>query len=252
LRINKASDDAAGLSIAENLRSESTLATVAIRNANDAISVIAIADQAIGQVSSILNRLSELAQQSASGVYDTTQRSALQNEFTALTSEIERIAVTTQFNGIDLLSNGQNITFQVGFDGSSLSQLSYNGVNATLQAMGLAAAGSSAASFSISGTTIEAAQSASRLALGAISDAIQSVNRNRGTLGALESRLNTSINNLQVARENFKAAESQIRDLDVASEAAELTRVNILQQAGAAVLAQANQQPSIALQLLGR
>jgi flagellin len=252
LRINKASDDAAGLSIAENLRSESTLATVAIRNANDAISVISIADQAIGQVSSILNRLSELAQQSASGVYDTTQRSALQNEFTALTSEIERIAVTTQFNGIDLLSNGQNITFQVGFDGSSLSQLSYAGVNATLQAMGLAAAGSSAASFSISGTTIEAAQSASRLALGAISDAIQSVNRNRGTLGALESRLNTSINNLQVARENFKAAESQIRDLDVASEAAELTRVNILQQAGAAVLAQANQQPSIALQLLGR
>ena len=252
LRINKASDDAAGLSIAENLRSESTLATVAIRNANDAISVISIADQAIGQVSSILNRLSELAQQSASGVYDTTQRSALQNEFTALTSEIERIAVTTQFNGIDLLSNGQNITFQVGFDGSSLSQLSYAGVNATLQAMCLAAAGSSAASFSISGTTIEAAQSASRLALGAISDAIQSVNRNRGTLGALESRLNTSINNLQVARENFKAAESQIRDLDVASEAAELTRVNILQQAGAAVLAQANQQPSIALQLLGR
>ena len=185
-------------------------------------------------------------------MYDTTQRSALQNEFTALTSEIERIAVTTQFNGIDLLSNGQNITFQVGFDGSSLSQLSYAGVNATLQAMGLAAAGNSAASFSISGTTIEAAQSASRLALGAISDAIQSVNRNRGTLGALESRLNTSINNLQVARENFKAAESQIRDLDVASEAAELTRVNILQQAGAAVLAQANQQPSIALQLLGR
>lgn len=252
LRINRASDDAAGLSIAENLRSESTLATVAIRNANDAISVISIADQAIGQVSSILNRLSELAQQSASGVYDTTQRSALQNEFTALTSEIERIAVTTQFNGIDLLSNGQNITFQVGFDGSSLSQLSYAGVNATLQAMGLAAAGSSAASFSISGTTIEAAQSASRLALGAITDAIQSVNRNRGTLGALESRLNTSINNLQVARENFKAAESQIRDLDVASEAAELTRVNILQQAGAAVLAQANQQPQIALQLLGR
>lgn len=252
LRINRAADDAAGLSIAENLKSDSTLATVAIRNANDAISVISIADQAIGQVSSILNRLSELAQQSASGVYDTTQRSALQNEFTALTSEIERIAVTTKFNGIDLLSNGQNITFQVGFDGSSLSQLSYNGVNATLQAMGLATAGSSASTFSISGATIADAQSASRLALGAISDAIQSVNRNRGTLGALESRLNTSINNLQVARENFKAAESQIRDLDVASEAAELTRVNILQQAGAAVLAQANQQPTIALQLLGR
>jgi len=125
MRINKASDDAAGLAIAENLRADSTIASVAIRNANDAISVIAIADQAIGQVGNVLNRLSELAQQSANGVYDVTQRSALQNEFTALTSEIERIAVTTQFNGLDLLSNGQNLVFQVGFDGSSLSQLAY-------------------------------------------------------------------------------------------------------------------------------
>jgi flagellin len=252
MRINKASDDAAGLAIAENLRADSTLATVAIRNANDAISVIAIADQAIGQISNILNRLSELAQQSANGVYDVTQRSALQNEFTALTSEIERIAVTTAFNGIDLLSNGQTLAFQVGFDGSSLSQLTYQGINATLQAIGLADVGSSASTYSISASTEIDAQSASRNALEAISRALASVNRNRGNLGALESRLSTSINNLQVARENFKAAESQIRDLDVAQEAAELTRLNILQQAGAAILAQANQQPSIAIQLLGR
>jgi flagellin len=252
MRINKASDDAAGLAIAENLRADSTLATVAIRNANDAISVIAIADQAIGQISNILNRLAELAQQSANGVYDVTQRSALQNEFTALTSEIERIAVTTTFNGIDLLSNGQSLAFQVGFDGSSLSQLTYNGINATLQAIGLAEVGSSASTYSISATTELDAQSASRQALEAIKEALASVNRNRGNLGALESRLTTSINNLQVARENFKAAESQIRDLDVAQEAAELTRLNILQQAGAAILAQANQQPAIAIQLLGR
>lgn len=252
MRINKASDDAAGLAIAENLRADSTLATVAIRNANDAISVIAIADQAIGQISNILNRLAELSQQSANGVYDVTQRSALQNEFTALTSEIERIAVTTSFNGIDLLSNGQMLAFQVGFDGSSLSQLTYNGINATLQAIGLADVGSSASTYSISASTEMDAQSAARNALEAISRALASVNRNRGNLGALESRLSTSINNLQVARENFKAAESQIRDLDVAQEAAELTRLNILQQAGAAVLAQANQQPAIAIQLLGR
>jgi flagellin len=252
LRINKASDDAAGLAIADNLKSDSTLASVAIRNANDGISVIAIADQALGQIGNILNRLGELAQQSANGVYDVTQRVALQDEFTALTSEIERIAVTTAFNGIDILSNGQNLVFQVGFDGSSLSQLGYEGIQATLQAIGLADAGSSASIYSISaGTEIEA-QSASRLAIEAIKVALASVGRNRGTLGALESRLMTSINNLQVARENFKAAESQIRDLDVAAEAAELTRLNILQQAGAAVLAQANQQPAIALQLLGR
>jgi flagellin len=252
MRINRASDDAAGLAIAENLRADSTLATVAIRNANDAISVIAIADQAIGQISNILNRLSELSQQSANGVYDVTQRSALQNEFTALTSEIERIAITTAFNGIDLLSNGQTLAFQVGFDGSSLSQLTYEGINATLQAIGLADVGSSASTYSISASTELDAQSAARNALEAISRALASVNRNRGNLGALESRLSTSINNLQVARENFKAAESQIRDLDVAQEAAELTRLNILQQAGAAVLAQANQQPAIAIQLLGR
>jgi flagellin len=252
LRINKSSDDAAGLAIAEGLKADSTLATVAIRNANDGISVIAIAEQAIGQIGNILNRLAELAQQSANGVYDSTQRSALQNEFTALTSEIERIAITTTFNGIDLLSNGQNLVFQVGFDGSSLSQLGYNGINVTLQAIGLAASGSSASTYSISANNDVEAQSAARLALQAINSALASIGRNRGNLGALESRLSASISNLQVARENFKAAESQIRDLDVASEASELTRLNILQQAGAAVLAQANQQPAIALQLLGR
>jgi flagellin len=252
LRINKTSDDAAGLAIAENLKSDATLASVAIRNANDGISVIAIADQSLGQISNILNRLSELAQQSANGVYDVTQRLAMQDEFSALTSEIERIAVTTAFNGIDLLSNGQNLNFQVGLDGSALSMLGYQGIQGTLQAIGLADVGSSASTYSISANTEVEAQSASRLALEAIKVALTSVGRSRGNLGALESRLSASINNLQVARENFKAAESQIRDLDVAAEAAEMTRLNILQQSGAAVLAQANQQPAIALQLLGR
>lgn len=250
LRINRASDDAAGLAIAESLKAESAIATVAIRNANDGVSVVAIADQAIGQIGSILNRLAELAEQSANGVFDNVQRSAIQTEFSALTSEIERIAVTTKFNGLGLLSGGGALVFQVGFDGSSLSRLSYDNIDTTLQAIGLAASGQSASTYSVSGDTVAAAQSAARLALDAIHTAVTSINANRGRLGALESRLQTSIRNLQVARENFTAAESQIRDVDVATEAAELTRLSILQQAGAAILAQANQQPTLALQLL--
>jgi flagellin len=252
LRINRARDDAAGLAIAENLKADSAVATVAIRNANDGISVISIADQAIGQIANTLTRLGELAEQSANGVFANTQRSALQNEFTALTSEIERIALTTKFNGLNLLSGGQSVVFQVGFDGTSLSQVSYGTVEATLAALGLAQANTSAPRISIIAETDIAAQSAARFALDAINEAIASVNRNRGNLGAAESRLEVTIGNLQVARENFKAAESRIRDVDVALESAELTRLNILQQAGAAILAQANQQPQLALQLIGR
>ena len=204
MRINKASDDAAGLAIADSLKADQKIASVAIRNANDGISSIAIADGALSQVSDVLTRLAELAEQSANGVYSTDQRSALQNEFSALGSEIQRIALTTEFNGVKLLSGGAGITLQVGFDSNADSQI-----------------------------------------------AIRNVTGTRGNLGAVESRLTVTINNLEVAKENFASAESQIRDVDVASEAAELTRLNILQQAGASVLAQANQQPGIALSLLG-
>jgi flagellin len=251
LRINKAKDDAAGLAIAESLKADARIATVSMRNASDGVSVIAITDGAISQITDVLSRLAELAEQSANGVYSNVQRSALQLEFTALTSEITRIAETTEFNGLKLLSGGRTVSFQVGFDGSSLSQITYSGINATLDSIGLADLGSVVHKFSILGATLEASQSASRNALDAIRAAIGSVTRNRGTLGAAESRLDTSIRNLQLARENFTAAESAIRDADIASESAELTRLNILQQAGAAILAQANQQPSLALQLLG-
>jgi flagellin len=251
LRINRARDDAAGLAIAESLRADARIATVGIRNASDGVSIISIADQAIGQIGNVLTRLAELAEQSANGVYGNVQRSALQNEFDALTQEMERIALTTEFNGLKLLSGNSEVVFQVGFDGSSLSQVTFSGVEATLQALGLANAGSSTILYSISGSTALESQSASRLALDAINNAITSVTRNRGTLGAAEARLEVAVNNLQVAKENFKAAESRIRDVDVAEESAELTRLNILQQAGAAVLAQANSQPQLALQLIG-
>lgn len=249
-RINRASDDAAGLAIADSLKANQRVATVAIRNANDGISSIAIADGALGQIGSVLSRLAELAEQSANGVYSTTQRSALQNEFVALGSEIERIAVTTVFNGVTLLSGTSQIVLQVGFDSQSTSQITLNGVQGTLAALGLAGANRSALTYSLNATTSDEAQSAARLALDGINGAILSLSVQRGTLGAVESRLAVAINNLSVARENFSAAESRIRDVDVASEAAELTRLNILQQAGASILAQANQQPQLALQLL--
>ena len=250
LRINRAKDDAAGLAIAEQLKADSKVAAVAIRNANDGISIISIADQAINQITQVLSRLGELAEQSANGVFSTTQRSALQGEFAALASEIERIAYTTEFNGLKLLSGGGEVNFQVGFDGTSLSRITFSGVQATLAALGLAPAASSQLTFSIIDSTKEGSEMASRSALDAINRAISSVTRNRGTLGSAESRLEVTISNLQVARENFLAAESRIRDVDVASEAAELARLNILQQAGAAILGQANAQPQLALQLL--
>lgn len=249
-RINRASDDAAGLAIADSLKATQRVASVAIRNANDGISTIAIADGALGQIGNVLSRLAELAEQSANGTYSTQQRSALQNEFVSLGSEIERIAVTTTFNGVTLLSGTSQIVLQVGFNSQSTSQIALAGISGTLAGLGLAAQNLSNLSFSINANTADEAQSASRLALDGINGAISSLAVLRGNLGAVESRLSVAINNLSVARENFAAAESRIRDVDVATEAAELTRLNILQQAGASILAQANQQPQLALSLL--
>jgi len=249
-RINTASDDAAGLAIADSLRSEQRVATVAIRNANDGISTIAIADAALGEIGNTLTRLAELSEQSANGVFSVNQRSALTNEFVALGSEIERIATTTEFNGVRLLSGNSTLVLQVGFDSGSTAQISYTGVQGTLAALGLANTNSSLLVYSINGSSISEGQSAARASLDAVNQAISSLASTRGKLGAAESRLKVAINNLSVARENFAAAESRIRDVDVAGEAADLTRLGILQQAGAAVLAQANQQPSLALSLL--
>jgi flagellin len=250
-RINRASDDAAGLAIAANLHVSSRIATVAIRNAQDGISSIAVADGAMSSINSVLGRLAELSEQGANGSYSVVQRSALQAEFLTLGSEIERIATTTVFNGVTLLSGTQQISFQIGFDGASTSQIVLDQAGgATLQRLGLAAAGSSLLMYSLTGTTTDYAQSAAREALAGVSAAISSLSSLRGSLGTVESRLSSAIENLTVSRENIQSAESRIVDVDVASEAADLTRLNILQQAGAAVLAQANQQPQLAVQLL--
>ena len=248
-RINRGADDAAGLAIAESLKAQSRIAGQAIRNTNDGISTIAIADGALGEVANILGRLAELASQSANGTLNTTQRSVVSNEFVALSSEIERIASVTEFNGIKLLSGTSAIAIQVGTDSGPSSQIGYTNQLATLAGIGL---GNTAGAlvYSINGASEDAAASAARFALDAVYAAIYSVGASRGILGGVESRLSTAIANLSVTRENLLAAESRIRDVDVAEEAANLTRLSILQQAGTAVLAQANQLPSLALQLL--
>jgi flagellin len=238
------------LAIADSLKKSQKIASVAVRNAQDGISTVSIADGALDQVSGFLQRLAELAQQAASGSYTPEQRDAMQGEFTALGSEIERIAVTTVFNGVALLSGGNQLILQVGFDSKSTSQLVINQPTATLAGLGLANAGQSFFSYSLTGATVETGMSSARAAMDGINGALQSMNVLRGSLGSAESRLLSAVSNLQVARENLLAAESRIRDVDVATEAAELTRLNILQQTGAAVLAQANQQPQLALTLL--
>jgi len=149
-----------------------------------------------------------------------------------------------------LLSGSSNIVLQVGFNSQSTAQIALVGVQGTLAALGLASPNLSALTYSINAASSDLAASAARLALDGVNGAIASLAVQRGNLGATEARLRVSINNLAVARENFASAESQIRDVDVASEAAELTRLNILQQAGASILAQANQSPQLALTLL--
>jgi flagellin len=241
------------LAIADQLRADVRIATVAIRNASDGISIIAITDGAMDEISNVLTRMAELAEQSANGVFSNDQRLALQGEFDALGSEIQRIAATTEFNGLKLLSGTGEITFQVGFDGSTQSQISFNGAQATLMSLGLASVDGSQLAVSITvpgSSSISDAQAAARNALDTVRASIGSLTRSRGSLGAAESRLNVTVNALQIARENFQSAESRIRDVDVASEAAELTRLSVLQQAAAAVLAQANQQPGLALSLI--
>ena len=248
-RINRGADDSAGLAIAESLKAQSRIAGQAIRNTNDGISTIAIADGALGEVANILSRLAELASQAANGTLSTSQRSVVSNEFVALSSEIERIAQVTEFNGIKLLSGTNSVTIQVGTGSTAASQIGYQNQLATLQGIGLGNVGG-ALVYSINGTNNDNAATAARMALDAVYAAIYSVGASRGILGGIESRLSTAIANLGVARENLVAAESRIRDVDVAEEAANLTRLNILQSAGTAVLAQANQLPSLALQLL--
>ena len=251
LRINSGKDDPAGIQLAADLEADARVATVALRNANDGLSLASVADEALGAIGSTLTRMLELATQSANGTYSTSQRSALSSEFLALGSEVDRIAKTTTFNNMYLLSGSSDVTLQVGIDGGATSRILMTAVRGTLESMGLAAGGSSALSFSIISVTSTASQLAATNAMSAVRAAIDSITATRGQVGAAESRLSTAINYLTIMRENYVAAESKIRDIDVAEEVAKMVRLQVLQQAGTAVLAQANQQPQMVLKLLG-
>ena len=239
LRITRASDDAAGLAISEKFRAEIRSLQQAQRNANDGISMLQVAEAALNETSSILIRLRELAIQSANGTLGPTERQALNGEFQDLIDEINRIAEVTEFNGINILNSaGVSITFQVGTANTSNDRITVSGANAR------------ASSFGLDGTVDILTQSAARGVLGLLDSAVQTVASLRARFGTAQNRLETTIRSIAVAVENTSAAESRIRDVDVASETAELTRNQVLQQAGVAVLSQANISTQIALQLL--
>ncbi|MEZ4336587.1 MAG: flagellin [Sandaracinaceae bacterium] len=246
LRINTAADDAAGLAISEKLKSQIRSLSQAERNANDGVSLLQTAEGAMNEVSGILTRMRELSVQSANGTLGSDERGYLDDEVTALTSELDRIANVTEFNGSSLLTGGSTGTafdFQVGI-GATSSDV----ITATIKGTASADLGGVTGGL---GSIDISTQTGAQAALSVIDQAIDDVSSRRADLGAVQNRLNVTISNLGSARENLSAANSRIRDVDVASESAAMTRNNILMQAGVAVLAQANQAPSVALSLLG-
>ncbi len=239
LRITRASDDAAGLAISEKFRAQIRSLGQAQRNANDGISLLQVAEAALNETSGILIRMRELAIQSANGTLGSTERQALDDEFQDLRNEIDRIANTTEFNGIQVLNDATtSAVFQVGVDNTTNDRIVVSGVDARASAIGVA-----------TGTAIST-MSGARSALAVLDSAVSTVASLRAQFGTAQNRLESTVRSIVVAIENTSAAESRIRDVDVASETAELTRNQVLQQAGVAVLAQANLSSQLALQLL--
>ena len=249
VRINKASDDAAGLAVSEALRSDIRAMRQAMRNANDGISMINVTEGALNEQSSILIRLRELASQSSTGTVGSTERQTIQLEFNSLRNEVDRITESTTFNGQGLIDGAlassitstSHVVLQIGINSKANSQINLN------SEMNLSAITSTALSIqSLSLTNIDAALTA----LAALNTAISSVAQGRGKVGAVQNRLTRTIANLSVTIENLQAAESSIRDADIAEEIAELTRNQILVQSATAMVGQANMIPQSILQLL--
>ena len=239
LRIATAADDAAGLAISERLRSQVRSLAQASRNANDGISLVQVGEGALNEVSNILVRLRELAIQSANGSSSTADKNTIKEEFDSLVNEINRIAQSTEFNGIKLLDGSSStVTFQVGINTAP----GIDSLNVTLTPALTTTLGLSSVDVGSGGSTT--------FAIAQIDGAINAVSQLRGRFGSLQNRLQSTIANLGVASESLSAAESRIRDVDVAFETAELTRNNILQQASISILSQANAQPQSALTLL--
>jgi flagellin len=238
-RINSAADDAAGLQITDRLTTQVQGLNQAARNANDAISLTQTAEGALGEVTTSLQRIRTLAVQSQNGINTSADRTALQTEVTALKNEISRIASDTQFGSLDILSGGFSSKFLIGANGAQSISVNLSRTS-----------GFGSSGLGVAGVNVSTAEGASG-ALVAVSNAISAIGGARADLGALQNRFQSTIRNLTNISENVSGARGRIRDTDFASETAELTRNQIVQQASLTVLSQANQRPQAALSLLG-
>lgn len=240
-RINQAADDAAGLAISENLKAQIRGLRKANQNSNDGISLVQTAEGALNEISAMLIRLRELSIQASSDTLGDTERKFLDVEYQQLKSEIQRVAEVTKFNGRDLLNGtGGVVDIQVGVHNDPFKdRISFNSsaANSSIEALGITGEG-------------VASKPAAQLSISVVDDALVSVNAMRANFGALQNRLQSTVANLGVSQENLSAANSRIRDTDVAEETAELTRNSILTQAGVSVLQQANSIQQAALKLL--
>lgn len=240
-RINRAGDDAAGLAISEKLKAHIRSMRQAERNANDGISLVQVAEGAMNEVGNILVRMRELSIQAASDTISDTERGFINKEITHVKDEIDRIAKSTEFNGTKLLDGtGEKLDIQVGIHNNQFNdRLTFNTQeqNTTLEALGIT---------EVSTLTKESSQQNLQMVDGAISK----LNEHRAALGALQNRLGSTINNLNIYSENLSAANSRIRDTDMAHETTEMVKYNILTQSNVAMLGQANTNPQLALKLL--
>ena len=240
-RINKAADDAASMGVSEGLKARISSFRVAERNTNNAISMANTAEGGLNEISGIVIRMRELAVQSANGDLTSTDRGYINTEFQLLAEEITRLADSTEFNGTELLAgSATDVVFQVGIGTTSSDTISVEFGGVSLSSMGL------------SGASVGGADStAATAAIDSLDTALASVSTTRSKIGASTNRLQIAVNNSQTIRGNLEAANSSIRDVDVASETSSLARSQVLLQAGVSVLSQANQAPSLALALLG-
>ncbi len=247
MRINSAADDAAGLGISESLKADVKSLAQAQRNSNDGISMSQVAEGGMNQMQGIVSRMRELSVQSANQTLGSNERGYIQTEFSQLSQEIDRISNVTDFAGQKLLdgSASAGLTLQVGINNTSDDRLTFKITKLATGTLGKA----SAAAQSIASTSLSTATNAQK-AIAVFDTAIKQLSSARATVGATQNRLNVTISNLSVSQENLSAAQSRISDVDVASETANLTKSQILSQAGLAVLAQANKMPQSALSLL--
>ena len=259
LRVNSAADDAAGLAIRELMRTDITALQQGVRNANDAISLLQTADGALAVIDEKLTRMKELAEQAATGTYDSTQRLMIESEYQAMASEITRIANATDFNGIHLLDGNLSSDTHVGSAMSSTGKLKvhFGTANDSAEDYYYIQIGTSTASalgvgnqaVGTDGLTVST-QEAAQKALVAITNAVVSKDKIRAHLGALQNRLENTISNLTTQSENLQAAESRISDVDVATEMTKFVRNQILTQSSVAMLSQANSMPRMAMTLI--